>query len=100
MNANISYGAHTFFNLFGAHFNLFLDKNTQKLKDKNLYVRMNDFSWLLALKHIRNGQLATVCRKYSLIFYCFLKIVTSCAAKSRRAGEKLILNSDSAAKKT
>ena len=33
------------------------------------------------------------------IFYCFLTIVTSCAAKYRRDGEKRMSKSDSAAKK-
>ena len=32
-----------------------------------------------------------------LIFYCFLELVTSCAAKFRRDGEKLMSESDSAA---
>ena len=35
-----------------------------------------------------------------MIFYSFLEIVTSCAAESRRVGEKLMLDSDSAVKKT
>ena len=35
-----------------------------------------------------------------LIFYCFLKIVTLCAAKSRRDGEKQMSELDSAAKET
>ena len=67
-------------------------------------MEINDFNWFPALKHIENDQRydywPLFLENNFLIFYCFLRIVTSCAAKSRLDGGKRVSESDPASKKT
>ena len=50
------------------------------------------------LEIIKNMTMNHCLENNFLIFYCFLKIVTSCTAKSRLVGEKRVPDLDSEAK--
>ena len=79
------------------------NKNWQKLKTWWFWVKINDLCRFPTLKHIWNDQRydnqPLFLENSFLIFYCFLKTVTSFAAKSRRVGDKRMSDLGSAAKK-